>query len=110
MPAIGLIRRLGRPGRHKAQAVSRDQLALEMREHGGAAQLAKVEIEVGIDRHKLADLDRSVPFAQAVERLEARRVVIAGDIEPAQIRCEVEGGEVIGREGGDQWAAAAAPI
>ena len=81
-----------------------------MHAHGGGAKPAEVEVEVGVHRHKLADLDRVVAFAQPFERLETGRVVVARDIEPVQRRGQIKGGEVIGGEGGDHGQCAAAPI
>ena len=54
-----------------------------------------------MQRHELADLDALMAFVQPFGGLETDRIVIAGDIEAAQRRGQVEGGEVVGRETGD---------
>ena len=74
-----------------------------MREHVGGAETAEIEVEVAMDRHEVADIDAGggAAFVQPVRRLEAGRVVVAGDIETAQRRGQLEGGEVVGREPGD---------
>jgi hypothetical protein len=57
-----------------------------MREHAGGAELTKIEVEITIDRHELADLDADgdAALVQAVRRFETGRVIVAGDIKPAQ--------------------------
>ena len=92
----------------KARPIGGDELIREMRPHAFWAETAQVDVEVAIDRHELADFDTGgeAAVAQPVGRLETGRVVVAGDIEPAQSlpvtgsggRGGVEGGEVIGRE------------
>ena len=74
-----------------------------MREHGDRAETAEVEVEVGMDRHEVADIDagRLAAFVQPVRRIEAGRIVVARDIEAAQGRGQIEGGEMVGREPGD---------
>ena len=59
-----------------------------MREHAARAETAEIEVEVAIGRHELADLDAGsdAAFVQAVRRFETGRVIVAGDIKPAQAR------------------------
>ena len=68
--------------------------------HALGAEAAEIEVEVAMDRHELADFDAGgeAAFAQPFRRLETGRVVVAGDIEAAQRRGQVEGGEVVGRK------------
>ena len=66
------------------------------------AETAEIEVEVGMHRHEVADFDAGGgPFVQPVRRFETGRVVVAGDIEAAQCRGQIEGGEMVGREPGD---------
>ena len=85
--------------------VGGDELIREMCPHALGAQTAEVEVEVAMDRHELADFDAGgdAAFAQPLFRPETGRVVVAGDIEAAQRRGrgQIEGGEVIGREPGN---------
>ena len=73
----------------------------ETRAHAVGAETAEIEVEVGMDRDELADIDAGGAFAQAFRRMATGRVVVAGDIETAQRRGQFEGGEVVGREPGD---------
>lgn len=61
--------------------------------------MAQVEIEVAIERRQLADIHA---FAQPPQRRETRWITVARDIKTAQGWEEIEGGEMIGREPGDQ--------
>ena len=42
-------------------------------------------------------------FVQTRRRLEAGRIIVAGDIEAERGRGQIEGGEVVGREPGNHW-------
>src|SRR5208283_1457264 len=74
-----------------------------MREHGNRAETAEVEVEVGMDRYEVADIYAGglAAFVQPGRRFDTGRVVVASDIEAAQGRGQIEGGEVIGRKPGD---------
>ena len=86
----------------KACPVGGDELIRETCPHALGAETAEIEVEVAVNRHELADFDAGgdAAFVQPFRRPETGRVVVAGDIEPAQSRGrgEVEGGEVVGRE------------
>ena len=73
--------------------------------HALGAETAEVEVEVVIDRHEFADFDAGGDdaFVQPLRRPETGRVVVARDIEAAQHpgRGQIEGGEVVGREPGN---------
>ena len=87
----------------KARSVGGDELIREMCPHALGAQTAEVEVEVAMDRHKLADFNAGgdAAFSQPLRRPETGRVVVAGDIEAEEGRGQVEGGKVIGREPGN---------
>ena len=43
--------------RAKRVEIGGDELILEMREHAAGAEAAKIEVEIGMDRHEVADID-----------------------------------------------------
>ena len=73
--------------------------------HTLGAETAEIEVEVAIDRHEFADFNPGgeAAFVQSFRRLETGRVVVSGDVEAAQNRGrgQVEGGEMVGREPGN---------
>ena len=62
------------------------ELVCKKRTHAVGAQAAEIEVEVGMHRHELADIDAIRPFAQAFRRVAAGSVVIAGDIKTSQCK------------------------
>src|SRR5205823_957361 len=75
----------------KSRPVGRYELVREMRAHAVGAETAKIEVEVAMDWNELADIDSGGAFAQPFRRFDAGRVVVAGDIEAAEGRGEIEG-------------------
>ena len=68
-----------------ASAVGRDELIRQTARACAGAETAEIEVEVGVDRHEVADIDAGgCPFAQPLRRIETGCVVVAGDIEAAQ--------------------------
>jgi len=72
----------------------------QQRTHGLSAKPAEIEVEVVVHRNELADVDVSRAFTQAFRRMAAGGVIVAGHVEAAQGRGQLEGGEVVGRETG----------
>ena len=97
--------------RPETRQVGRDELVREMREQAVGAETAEIEVEVAMDGHELADIEAGGCRSRSrFGRFETGRVVVAGDIETAQGRGQVEGGEMVGREPGDHRQQAAARI
>jgi hypothetical protein len=59
----------------KPRQVGRGELLGEMREHGDRAETAEVEVEVGMDRHEVADIDAGgrAAFVEAGRRFQTGR-------------------------------------
>ena len=79
----------------KVPAVVGNELIGETCTHAVGAEATKIEVEVGMHRHELADIDALMAFAQPFGGSQTGGIVVAGDIKPAQRRGQVEGGAMM---------------
>src|SRR5277367_3188736 len=66
--------------------IVRSELRNEVREQRRGAEAAEIGVKIAVNRHELAHVDPGgfSAFVEPVRRLDTGRVVVAGDIEPAE--------------------------